>query len=233
MIPIKDSIPSKTTPYVNIFLILTNFALFFYEVSLDRWELTRFLYIYGLVPERFFYLSGEGAPFLTLYFPFFTSIFMHAGWFHILGNMLFLWIFGDNVEDEMGHFKYLIFYILCGLGAGFVHLFLNSTSSVPAVGASGAISGVMGAYMLLFPHSRIVTLFPIFFFFTFVEVSAFFFIAIWFIFQLFSGAFSLLAGRAATGGVAWWAHVGGFLVGMGLVFLFAKRPRYKRRSYDW
>lgn len=226
MIPIKDSISSSRTPYVTIFLILSNLSVFFYELLLGRWELARFIYAYGLVPVRFFYLSTEGAALPIRYFPFFTSMFLHAGWFHILGNMLFLWIFGDNVEDEMGHFRYFIFYILCGLGAGFVHLFLNSSSNIPAIGASGAISGVMGAYIVLFPRARIITLFPIFFFFTFVEVSAFFFIAIWFIFQIFSGAFSLLIGRTAGAGVAWWAHVGGFVVGMGLVFVFAKRKRH-------
>jgi len=232
MIPLKDTIPSRTTPYINIFLILINFALFFYELSLGRLGLTRFIYTYGLVPKRFFYLSDQDFPLLFRYLPFFTSTFLHGGWFHILGNMLFLWIFGDNVEDEMGHFKYLGFYLLCGAGAGFVHLYLNPFSPLPAVGASGAISGVMGAYFLLFPTSRIITLLPIFFFFTLVEIPAFFFLGIWFLFQLLSGTFSLIA-REVTGGVAWWAHVGGFILGMGLRVVFVRHRRYRRRYYDY
>lgn len=233
MIPIKDANPSRTTPYINILLIVINFGLFFYEISLGRVELARFIYTYGLVPERFFHLSQQGSPLLARYFPFFTSIFLHGGWLHILGNMLFLWIFGDNVEDRMGHFKYFIFYILCGLGAGFVHLFLNPSSSAPAVGASGAISGVMGAYILLFPYAKVLTLLPIFFFITFIQVPAYLFIGVWFIFQLFSGATSLIAGGLVREGVAWWAHIGGFFVGMGLLFVFAKRPKYRRRHYNY
>jgi len=233
MIPIKDANPSRTTPYINILLILINFGIFFYEVSLDKGELMNFLYNYGLVPKRFFYLSRQGSPLLVQYLPFFTSIFLHGGWLHILGNMLFLWIFGDNVEDSMGHIRYLAFYIICGLGAGFIHLLLNSNSPVPAVGASGAISGVMGGYILLFPYARIVTLVPIFFFLTFVQVPAYFFIGVWFLFQLFSGAFSLIAGGLVRGGVAWWAHIGGFLVGIGLVFIFAKHKRRRRHYYHY
>lgn len=232
MIPLKDANPSRTTAYVNILLILVNFGLFFYEVSLGGEELTRLIYTYGLIPKRFFYLSQQGSFLPATYLPFFTSIFLHGGWLHILGNMLFLWIFGDNVEDKMGHLKYLVFYVLCGLGAGFVHLFLSPSSPAPAVGASGAISGVMGAYVLLFPHARILTLLPIFFFFTLIEVPAYFFIGIWFLFQLFSGATSLIAART-TGGVAWWAHVGGFLVGVGLLFIFTKRRRYRKRYYNY
>lgn len=217
MIPLKDTIPSRTYPYVNISLILINVGLFFYELSLG-WGLGRFIYTYGLVPKRFFLLKDVSLA--ARYFPFFSSLFLHGGWIHLLGNMLFLWIFGDNVEDRMGHFKYLIFYLLCGLGAGFVHLYLNPGSAIPAVGASGAISGIMGAYFILFPHSRIITLLPVFFFFTLVEVPAFFFIGIWFLFQLFSASASLMLRETIRGGVAWWAHIGGFLAGMGLVFLF-------------
>jgi len=227
MIPLKDTIPSYRTPYVNYFIIIANFSVFFYELSLDGWHLMRFIYNYGIVPQRFFYLSAQGAGFTERYLPFFTSMFLHGGWFHILGNMLFLWIFGDNVEDRMGHLRYFLFYLLCGVVAGFFHLYINPSSQVPAVGASGAISGIMGAYFLLFPHSRVITLMPVFFFLTLVEIPAFFFIGIWFVFQLFSGAFSLLLRGA--GGVAWWAHVGGFLAGMGLVFIFTK-PR-RRRSF--
>ena len=228
MIPLKDTIPSRTYPYINISLILINVAIFFYELSLGR-GLIRFIYTYGLIPKKFFYLAHQGSYPLEQYFPFFTSLFLHGGWLHVIGNMLFLWIFGDNVEDRMGHFKYLIFYILCGFGAGFTHVYLNSASTIPAVGASGAISGVLGAYFILFPRSRIVTLMPVFFFLTLVEIPAFFFIGVWFLFQLVKGAFSIIGGLQE--GVAWWAHVGGFLTGVGLVFIFAKRRRRYRRDY--
>ena len=236
MIPLKDTIPSRSMPYVNIFIIILNFGLFFYELSLGRVELARLLYTYGLIPRRFFYLSQEvSSSFISQFLPLFTSMFLHGGWFHILGNMLFLWIFGDNVEDAMGHFKYFIFYILCGVASSFFHLYLNPLSSVPAVGASGAISGVMGAYFLLFPASRIITLVPFLFFFTLVEIPAFFFLGLWFIFQLFSGAFSLLLRGIPEGGIAWWAHVGGFISGMALRFIFVRKRyrRYRRYFSDY
>ncbi len=232
MIPLKDTISSRTYPYVNITLILLNFGLFFYELSLGR-ELGRFIYTYGLIPRRFFLYAYQESGLGARYLPFLTSLFLHAGWVHLLGNMLFLWIFGDNVEDRMGHFKYLIFYLLCGFCAGLVHLYLNPNSPVPAVGASGAISGVMGAYFILFPHSRIITLVPMFFFLTFVEIPVFFFIGIWFLFQLFSGTVSLMFRTAIRGGVAWWAHIGGFLAGMILVFVFARRRPRRRFYYRW
>lgn len=229
MIPLRDTTPSRTFPYINILLIVINVAVFFHELILGR-AAGQFIYTYGLVPRRFFYLAERGSSPATQYLPFFTSLFLHGGWLHIIGNMLFLWIFGDNVEDRMGHFKYLGFYLLCGLGAGFIHLYLNASSSAPAIGASGAISGIMGAYFLLFPRARILTLLPIFFFLTLVEVPAFFFIGIWFLLQLARGTFAIIGGY--HGGVAWWAHVGGFLVGAGLVYLFANRRR-RYRNYDW
>lgn len=230
MIPLKDTIPSRTYPYVNISLIFINLGVFFYELSLGGWELARFIYNYGLIPRRFFFLSQQGFI-LSQYIPLFTSIFLHGGWLHIIGNTLFLWIFGDNVEDGMGHFKYLGFYLLCGIIAGFFHLYLNADSPVAAIGASGAISGVMGAYFVLFPNSRIITLFPVFFFFSLIEIPAFVFIGIWFLFQLFSGTVSLIAGGFFQGGVAWWAHIGGFISGMGLVFVFVRRKRRRRHFY--
>lgn len=227
MIPLKDTIPSRTYPYINVFLIFVNLCLFFYELSLGSWQLTRFIYTYGLVPRRFFSFSHQQVA-ISRYIPLFTSLFLHGGWLHIIGNMLFLWIFGDNVEDSMGHFKYLVFYLLCGIIAGFFHLYLNPNSSVAAIGASGAISGVMGAYFVLFPGSRIITLLPVFFFFSFVEIPAFVFIGIWFLFQLFSGTISLVTRGICEGGVAWWAHVGGFISGMGLVFIFARYKKHRR-----
>lgn len=230
MIPLKDTIPSRTFPYVNVSLIIINIGFFFYELSLGI-KLGEFLYTFGLVPRRFFFLSLNEASFFTRYLPFLSSLFLHGGWFHLLGNMLFLWIFGDNVEDRMGHFKYLVFYLLCGFCAGLAHLYLNSNSPVPAVGASGAISGVMGAYFILFPHSRVITLLPVFFFLSFVEIPAFFFIGVWFLFQLLSGTASLMVRGAIREGVAWWAHIGGFLSGIALVFLFAGRKKSRNYFY--
>lgn len=228
MIPIKDTVSSQTYPYINIGLILVNVGIFFYELSLGS-GLTRFLYAYGLIPYRFFYLSSLESPYLLAqYSPFFSSLFIHGGWLHIIGNILYLWIFGDNVEDRMGHFRYLIFYLLCGISAGFMHSYLNPNSAVPAVGASGAISGVMGAYLILYPQARIITLVPLFFFFAFIRIPAFIFIGLWFIFQLFSGTLSLLIRGAIREGIGWWAHIGGFLSGIGLVFLFKKHRGYHR-----
>jgi membrane associated rhomboid family serine protease len=153
-------------------------------------------------------------------------MFLHGGWFHLIGNMLFLYIFGDNVEDRMGHFKYLLFYLICGLGAAFTQIITNVRSEIPMVGASGAISGILGAYILLFPKSRIVTLVPIFFFLHIVEIPAAVFLLIWFIIQFFSGVATLAASKS-TGGVAFWAHVGGFVVGLVLTRFFIKKGYYR------
>src|SRR6185369_505644 len=169
---------------------------------------------YAMVPDRLNYTS------------LFTSMFLHGGWLHLIGNMWFLWIYGDNVEDVLGHGKYALFYILCGLGAAIVHVMLNSDSRVPTVGASGAIAGVMGAYLIKFPHSKIVTLIPIFIFFTTVEVPAVFMLLYWFAIQIFSGVGSIGYSNIGKGGVAWFAHVGGFLVGMLLISVMGARERF-------
>jgi membrane associated rhomboid family serine protease len=157
------------------------------------------------------------------FLPLFTSMFMHGGWLHLIGNMLFLYVFGDNIEDRLGHLRYLLFYLLAGLGAAFTQIFINPVSQIPMVGASGAIAGVLGAYILLFPTARILTLIPIFFFIQLVELPAYLFLGIWFIMQLVSGMLSLGIG-ADAGGVAWWAHIGGFATGaVLLVFLKSRR----------
>lgn len=227
MIPLRDDIPSRTFPAVNIILIVLNILVFFYEVSLGS-HLPHFISHYGIIPVRFFHPRFFHADILLeVLLPLITFMFLHGGWLHIIGNMLYLWIFGDNVEDRMGHFRYLIFYLLCGLASGLVQLLINPSSQLPIVGASGAIAGVMGAYLLLYPFAKVVTLFFFLFFIDIIKIPAFFFLGFWFIIQFFSGTFSLAGGST---GVAWWAHIGGFLCGLMLVFPFT-RMRGKRVWY--
>ena len=199
-----------------------------YELSLGRY-LEPFIARYGVIPAQVFEWPQSDLPLSVVTIPFFTSMFLHGGWLHLLGNMLYLWIFGDNVEDRLGHFTYLVFYLLCGLGAGIVHTVLNYYTVVPSIGASGAIAGVLGAYLVSYPRARILTLVPIFIFVQFIEIPALIVLGFWFIMQFFSGAASLAAASANAGGVAWWAHVGGFVIGMILVGLFPRkdRPRYE------
>jgi membrane associated rhomboid family serine protease len=163
--------------------------------------------------------------------PLLTSMFLHGGWLHFLGNMLYLWVFGDNIEDRIGHFGFLGFYLTCGLAAAFLHIFTNTASIVPTVGASGAIAGVLGAYLVLFPGARVLTLVPIFFFFQLIELPALVFLGFWFVMQFFSGAMSLAAGEQQMGGTAWWAHIGGFVTGIGLIW--KRRGLRPRRVYDY
>jgi membrane associated rhomboid family serine protease len=230
MIPFRDNIPSRTFPVITISIILANVFVFLYELGLGR-GLERFIMRYGVVPAAVFAWPQSDLPFTAVLLPFLTSMFLHAGWLHLIGNMWYLWIFGDNVEDRLGHFTYLIFYMLCGLGAGIVQTVLNYDSVIPSLGASGAIAGVLGAYVISYPKSRVLTLLPIFIFWPIIEIPAVFFLGFWFIMQFFSGAASLTATSASTGGVAWWAHVGGFVIGMILVTMLARnnRPRY---NYD-
>jgi len=221
MIPIRDKIPSRTFPFVNIGLIIINVVVFMYEISLGQ-EMDTFVGAFGIIPAKSIWLvNNEPLNLLALVFPFFTSMFVHGGWFHIIGNMWYLWIFGDNVEDRMGHARYLIFYLLCGIGAGLAHVFFNQTSNLPTVGASGAIAGVMGAYLMLYPLGKVLTLVPIFFFITFIEVPALFFLGFWIILQFIQGTISSSIAQD-TGGVAWWAHLGGFVIGAILIFVFKK-----------
>jgi len=217
MIPLKDINPSRSFPIVNLAIILICSVIWLYEVSLEKYEFNDFIYNFGLVPAEAF-----SKPYQL-----FTHMFLHGSWLHIIGNMWFLWVFGDNVEDRLGKFKYLVFYVLCGLGAAVIQSlvsFLTGAVHVPMVGASGAISGVLGAYLYLFPHARILALVPIFFFLTFVELPAVFFIGMWVFIQIINGLITLPF--AGMGGVAWFAHIGGFFVGYKLVRVF-----YRRRSY--
>ena len=217
MIPLRDTIRPRKSPVVNWLIILANAAAFFYELRIGPSALNGFIDSWGLVPARFW--ADPQVAWLTI----FSSMFLHGGWFHILSNMWVLFIFGDNVEDRMGPGRYLVFYLLSGVAAGLMQAFLLPNSTQPMVGASGAIAGVLGAYLILFPRARIVSLVPIFFIFTLIQVPAIVFLLFWFASQLFSGFLSL--GGASGSGVAWWAHIGGFVFGMLGVFVFAKRPR--------
>ena len=221
MIPIRDAIRSKNFPVVNSILIGLNILAFLWQLSQGP-HLKEAFFLYGVVPIR--YSDPEiSAQFTTFqqWLPFLTSMFLHGGFLHILGNMWFLYIFGDNVEDRLGPLRYFVFYILCGVAAGLIHLLTNWSSKIPTIGASGAISGVMGAYLLLYPRSRILTLIPIFFFFQFVELPAFVFLGYWLIIQLFSAGLT----PRGVGGVAWWAHIGGFAVGLIFIKIFDRIPR--------
>src|SRR5271167_1051409 len=208
MIPLKDDNPTRTFPFINWALILVNVAVFLYQVQLPAHAAKAFLTANATVPMRIPAFLAGYLGFKMAFYPMFTSMFLHGGFMHLLGNMLFLYVFGDNVEDYFGHIGYLFFYLFCGVGSGLVHVLFNLHSSLPAVGASGAISGVMGAYLLLYPRSRILTLVFVFL----VPIPAVFILGYWFLLQFAAGVSSLGAG--ASGGVAWWAHVGGFLMGM-------------------
>lgn len=226
MIPIRDVNPSRITPVVTYVIMIICILSFLYEMSLGR-QLHYFLLEYGLVPIRY------SDPLLAMRFslgqqllPFVTSMFLHGGWMHLIGNMWVLYIFGDNIESFLGRERYVIFYLLCGVAAGLIHLFTNLDSRLPTIGASGAIAGVMGAYLVLFPRAKVLTLLPIFFFFTFIEVPAYVFLGFWFLLQFFSGAVGLLGEQGGAGGIAWWAHIGGFLAGVFLLQLL--RPQRTR-----
>ncbi len=218
MIPLRDIIPSRTTPFVTITLIATNLLVFLFQWSLGD-DAEGLIRTWGVVPAD---LSV-----VTL----FTSMFLHGGILHVGGNMLYLWIFGDNVEDRMGHGRFLTFYLLCGLAAALAQAYVDPASTIPMVGASGAIAGVMGAYFVLYPHSRIVTLVPLFIFIQIIEIPAIFFLGIWFLMQFLSGVGSIAdAGNGATGGIAFWAHAAGFVAGLVGVMVF-KRP--ERQRVEW
>lgn len=219
MIPLRDTTKSTSFPFVNLTLITINILIFLYEISLGQ-NFNIFIYEYGLIPAKVFSSSNTGLYDVSL--PFISSMFIHGGWLHIVGNMLFLYIFGDNVEARMGHYRYLIFYIVCGLAAAVFQIATNVSSEIPMVGASGAISGVLGAYITFYPKSKILTLVPIFFFIRLIHIPAAIFIFVWFIIQFVSGIGSLEM-PGDTGGVAFWAHIGGFVAGLILARHFQKR----------
>lgn len=221
MIPIRDTVRSNHFPAVNFLIISLNILAFLWELTQGS-NIKEAFVLYGIVPLRY------SDPEVSLHFtrfqqliPFLTSMFLHGGFFHILGNMWFLYIFGDNIEDRLGHIRYLFFYIFCGVAAGLIHLITNWGSKMPTIGASGAIAGVMGAYLLLHPRAKILTLIPIFFFFQFIELPAFIFLGYWLLIQLFFAGLT----PSHVGGIAWWAHIGGFAAGFMLIKLFDAIPR--------
>lgn len=220
MIPLRDTIQSKNYPVVNISIIVANVLVYLLQ-SAQGHDLSKFIFTYGLVPARY---SAPGiAAHFSLFeqvFSFLSFMFLHGGLWHLLGNMWSLYIFGDNVEDRLGPVRYLLFYLLCGFASGLTHLFSNYHSQVPTVGASGAIAGIMGAYFLLYPKSRILTFIPIFFLPYFIEVPAFIFLGVWFLFQFLSATTAPVQG----GGIAWWAHIGGFVFGIIFLKLFLRLP---------
>jgi membrane associated rhomboid family serine protease len=219
VIPLRDVIPTRTTPFVTVSLIAVNAAVFLFQLSLGD-GVVAFVRSFGLVPAEFSWAAVL------------TSMFLHGGLLHFGGNMLYLWIFGDNVEDRMGHGRFLAFYLLCGLAAALAQTLSSPASVIPMVGASGAIAGVMGAYFVLYPRSRIVTLVPIFVFIHIIEVPAIFFLGVWFLMQFLSGVGSLGAGTADTGGIAFWAHTAGFAAGLIGVFAFRQRTRQRVEWWD-
>jgi len=228
MLPIADSVRSRTFPYVNLAIIIANFLVFFYELSLGN-EVDSFLVDWGVVP-RFVtdYVDHPGDyPYRVLFTPI-TAMFIHGGWFHILGNMIFLWVFGDNVEDAVGHVSYLFFYLLGGIAAATAQIWADTGSAVPMVGASGAIAAVLGGYVVLYPRATIAAVIFPFFFWAF-PVPAFVLIGLWFFLQLLYGAASIGTAVGASEGVAWWAHIGGFLAGLVLIWAFrgerSRRPK--------
>jgi membrane associated rhomboid family serine protease len=233
VIPVRDTIPSQRVPVVTWTLITLNCAVFLVELGMTPGELQRFFYLFGMVPARYSHPSWAQAIGFPVddYWPFVTSMFLHGGWAHIIGNMWTLWIFGDNVEDRMGHGRFLAFYLLTGLAAGLTHWFTNVDSTIPTVGASGAIAGVLGAYFVLFPRAHIVVMIPILFFPFFFVLPAVTYLLFWVVSQVLGGAMSGLD-AGDVGGIAFWAHVGGFAAGVVLhrAFLIGRPARRWNRD---
>ena len=217
MIPLRDIIPSRSTPYITVTLIVLNAVAWLYELTVPDDLLPVFLQLYGVVPADF------SAPTLV------SSMFLHGSWSHFIGNMWYLWIFGDNVEDRVGHGRFIAFYLLCGMVAALGHVAMDPTSTLPTIGASGAIAGVMGAYFVLYPHSRVLTAVPLIVYFEIVELPAVFLLGFWFVMQLFSAGAIAVTANASSGGIAFVAHVAGFVAGLVGIFVFRKR----RRTTEW
>jgi membrane associated rhomboid family serine protease len=218
MFPLYDTARSHKFPLINLLLIGANAYAFYLEIDMTPGALQAYIFANGLIPVEFF--GNPGAEWTTI----FSSMFLHGGWFHIISNMWVLYIFGDNIEARMGGIRYLVFYLLSGIVAGLMQAYILPTSQVPMIGASGAVAGVLGAYLVLYPRSRIASLVPVFLIFTLVELPAFIFLIFWFISQLYSGLFSL---QGSAGGIAWWAHIGGFLFGVFIALFFRRRTVYR------
>ncbi|MFQ5779617.1 MAG: rhomboid family intramembrane serine protease [Nitrospiria bacterium] len=223
MIPIKADLPTRTFPFVTIGLISINILIFLYEISLGP-RSEQFIFTYGAIPFELVRVLEISRP-APIIKSMFTSMFLHGGLWHVGANMLYLWIFGNNIEDEMGHLRFILFYLLCGVIAAYCQAVINPTSQIPMIGASGAVSGVLGAYLIRFPRAKILTLFPIGFFVHFIRIPAIIFLGLWIFPQLINGIFSL----QQTGGIAWFAHVGGFLAGMLLIHQFVKKGKGEKR----
>ena len=217
MIPLRDVIPSRSTPYITVTLIVLNAVAWLYELTIPGDLRPVFLQLYGVVPADF------STPTLV------SSMFLHASWSHFIGNMWYLWIFGDNVEDRVGHGRFIAFYLLCGIVAALGHVAMDPTSILPTIGASGAIAGVMGGYFVLYPQSRVLTLVPLIVYFEIIELPAVVLLGFWFIMQLFSAGAIAVTANASSGGIAFVAHVAGFVAGLLGVFVFQKR----KRSSEW
>ena len=219
MIPLRDVIPSRTTPYITVTIIVLNGLAWFYELAVPEDLLPVFLQTYGVVPASF------SAPTLV------TSMFLHGSWSHVIGNMWFLWIFGDNIEDRLGHGRFVVFYLFCGIGAAAGHIMMEPYSMLPTIGASGAIAGVMGAYFVLYPHSRVLTLVPLFIYWEIVELPAIFLLGFWFLMQLLGAGIGTITptSGAESGGIAFMAHIAGFALGAVIVFVFRKSRQEPQR----
>ncbi len=220
MIPLRDSVRPRKKPFVNWIIIAINLYVFFREAMLPQDMLDQVFYGLGLIPSNIVQIFSSGDIWQPELITFITAMFLHGGWLHVLGNMLFLWVFGDNVEDRLGHLRYLFFYLSVGVAAAIAHIWTDPFSSIPVVGASGAVAGILGAYLITFPRARVLALVPVIFFFTITEIPAVIFLVLWFILQLFSGVASLGGGVSS---VAWWAHIGGFLAGALLIKLIAPK----------
>lgn len=222
MFPLHDDQPRQSRPVVVVLLIVLNVMVFLHEMQLDPYSRNFFIAHYGVVPDHW--------SLLTLV----TSQFLHGGWWHIIGNMVFLWAFGRSLEDAMGSGRFAIFYLASGIAAGLAQVFFNAGSHVPTVGASGAIAGVMGAYLIKFPRAKILSLVFLFIFITRVEIPALIFLPYWFLTQLFNGFGAVAYSHISDGGTAWWAHIGGFLAGILLVSVMrTDRPYVRRRAVTW
>lgn len=229
MIPLHDDNPTVLRPVVTVSLIAINVAIFFYELALPPEALEAFIYRMGMVPASIVKARiPEAGGYVTL----FTSMFLHGGWLHVIGNMLYLWIFGNNIEDSMGHLRFVVFYLLTGLAAAVTHIVFNPASTVPTIGASGAVSGVLGAYLVLYPHARVQTLVTLGWFIRIVYLPAWFFLFFWIGIQVLQQALAPM--DPTGGGVAYAAHIGGFVAGVALIPLFRKyRRRTYPRRYSW
>ncbi len=232
MIPLRDNVPSQNTPWATWLLIFVNLLVFRYQASLPQDEVLTMVSRYGFIPADVSQLLSEGIGIsaLSLVFPLTSSLFLHGSWFHLISNLWSLWLFGDNVEDSVGHFRFILFYLAGGAAASMVHFLFNPLSTLPTIGASGAIAAVMGAYLIMFPMARIVTLVPLFFIPLFFQLPALVFIGFWFISQVFAGISTLIT--TSDGGIAWWAHIGGFLFGVVVIPLIRKKRWQYRCFYE-